>query len=317
MPFLKWGGIENEDIDLSQFLQTETKLDKYIVGFGMSHLVIVTGTKQSGKTSLTGNLICNFANKGHKGLLCSFEMKNARTKNWVRMQALGADNLNAKMLSCGKEVYYPKSEFVKEEVDKWLENHLQVYDNSSFKLEDVSRDIKAILVNDKSIRYVILDNLMKLDNGTLNEKNEWAAQEELVKRLQVFAQKNNICIILVVHPTKVRALMRLNDIKGSGAISDAADTVIIVHRTTADFKIAAKDYFGWKADSTELSYDTLFEIAKDREFGMEGQFCGMYFCKKGKRFLNDKNEKTKFGWQKSGIQIGMTTEPVDDDELPF
>jgi len=312
MPFLTWEEIRDEEVDTNQFLATGTKIDKHIGGFIKSGLIIITGKRKGGKTSFVANIVCNFMNNGYKGLLCSFEMKTSRTKSWIRIMALGDENLITKVLSCGREVYSPKNEFVRGQVDRWINKHLQVYDNSSFKLDKVSADIKSQLERDHEIKFVVLDNLMKLDNEILSE-DEYKAQALLVKRLQVFAQKNNICIILVVHPIKSAAFMRLEDIKGSGTIADSADTVIIVHKVTDDFKIASEKYFGWKKEDQILKYDTLLEIAADREFGTEA-FCGMYFCKKGKRFLNEPNEKVRYGWQTSKQQEMVI---VDNTDLPF
>lgn len=293
MAFLGWKEIREDKFDIKQYLKTGTKLDKYIIGFGLSHLVIITGLRASGKTSFVGNIICEMIHNGIKGLLCSFEMKCSRTKNWIRRQFLGKDNLKEVKLESGNIIYEPKNDTIMNIADDIIDKYLYTYDNKSFKLDEVSRQIKEKLNEDKSIKYLVLDNLMKLDNEVLSE-DEYKAQALLVKRFQVFAQQNNITIILVAHPSKTKGLIRLCDIKGSGTIADASDTVIITHRNNDDFRIAAKEYFGWKVGSKELQFNNILEIAKDREFGNDGIFCGMYFEPKAKRMLNEIDENKDF-----------------------
>lgn len=297
MAFVKYRDIEEVKFNESQYLHTGIKnLDKAIVGLGLGHLIIVTGTRAGGKTTFIGQLVCNFMDNGYSGLLCSFEMANPRLKNWLNIQALGKDNLKQEVTVTGKEYYVPKNNFVKEQVEEWIDKRLEVYDNSSFNINKVSQDIIDRLENNPNIKFVILDNLMKLDTDTMND-NKYEAQSRLVKRLQVFAQKRKICLILVAHPNKIKSLPRIEDVGGSGDIVNTADTVLLVHRVTTDFKIRAKEYFGWTDDHPAFQYSNLIEVAKDREFGNDDSLCGVYFEPQAKRFLNEKEEYKHYGWE--------------------
>lgn len=297
MAFVKYRDIEEVKFNESQYLHTGIKnLDKAIVGLGLGHLIIVTGTRAGGKTTFIGQLVCNFMDNGYSGLLCSFEMANPRLKNWLNIQALGRDNLKQEVTVTGKEYYVPKNNFVKEQVEEWIDKRLEVYDNSSFNINKVSQDIIDRLENNPNIKFVILDNLMKLDTDTMND-NKYEAQSRLVKRLQVFAQKRNICLILVAHPNKIKSLPRIEDVGGSGDIVNTADTVLLVHRVTTDFKIRAKEYFGWTDEHPAFQYSNLIEVAKDREFGNDDSLCGVYFEPQTKRFLNEKEEYKHYGWE--------------------
>ena len=317
MAFVKYRDIKDEQFDQSNYLQTGINgIDKSIIGLGMGQLIVVTGTRAGGKTTLIGQITNNFIDKGYSGLLCSFEMKNSRLKRWLNLQALGKNNLKKEITVTGKEIYEPKNDFVKEKVESWIDKHLEVYDNSSFNVNKVSADIIERLEENPEIKFVILDNLMKLDTDTMNE-NKYEAQSRLVKRLQVFAQKNNICLILVAHPNKIRVLPRIEDVGGSGDIINIADTVLLVHRVTDDFKIRAKEYFQWEFDNPIYKYSNIIEIAKDREFGMDGSLCGVYFEPEAKRFLNYENENHHYGWEEKPKQSRIELTPIDDtdDEL--
>lgn len=313
MAFVKYKDIEEVKFNESQYLHTGIKnLDKAIVGLGLGHLIIITGTRAGGKTTFIGQLVCNFMDNGYSGLLCSFEMANPRLKNWLNIQALGKDNLKQEVTATGKEYYVPKNNFVKEQVEDWIDQKLEVYDNSSFNINKVSQDIIDRLENNPDIKFVILDNLMKLDTDSMND-NKYEAQSRLVKRLQVFAQKRKICLILVAHPNKIKSLPRLEDVGGSGDIVNTADTVLLIHRVTTDFKIRAKEYFGWTDDHPAFQYSNLIEVAKDREFGNDDSLCGVYFEPQAKRFLNEKEEYKQYGWQTKTVQEQLV--PIEDADV--
>lgn len=313
MAFVKYNNIEDVKFDESQYLHTGIdKLDKSIIGLGLGQLIIITGTRAGGKTTFIGQLICNFINNGYSGLLCSFEMANSRLKNWLNNQALGKNNLRKEVTAIGKEFYLPKNEYVKDRVEQWIGNKLEIYDNHSFNINKVSSEIMERLEANKKIKFVILDNLMKLDTGKMNE-NKYEAQSMLVKGLQVFAQKNNICLILVAHPNKIKALPRIEDVGGSGDIINTADTVLLIHRVTTDFKIRAKEYFGWDDNHQVFQYSNLIEIAKDREFGNDDSLVGVYFEPISKRFLNEPNENKIYGWVENISQESL--EPINNVDI--
>lgn len=309
MAFVKYNSIEDIKFDENQYLQTGIKkLDKSIVGLGLGQLIIITGTRAGGKTTLIGNIVLNFINNGYSGLLCSFEMANPRLKKWLNLQALGKDNLKSELTTNGKEIFYPANDDVKTKVEQWIDKKLEIYDNSSFNINKVSADIIGRLEANKDIKFVILDNLMKLDTDTMSD-NKYEAQSRLVKRLQVFAQQRNICLILVAHPNKIKTLPRIEDVGGSGDIINTADTVLFVHRVTTDFKFRAKEYFGWDDNNPAFQYSNIIEVAKDREFGDDDSMFGVYFEPNAKRFLNYENENKKYKWQ--------PYDDVFDDMIPY
>lgn len=318
MAFVKYKDIQDVRFDESQYLHTGINgIDGSIVGLGLGQLVIVTGTRAGGKTTFIGQIVCNFMSNGYSGLLCSFEMANPRLKNWINNQALGKSNLKKEVTSTGKEFYVPKNTYVKDKVEEWINTKLEVYDNSSFNINKVSEDIIGRFEKNPDIKFVILDNLMKLDTDSMSE-NKYEAQSRLVKRLQVFAQKRKICLILVAHPNKIKTLPRVEDVGGSGDIINTADTVLLIHRITTDFKIRAKEYFGWEDDHPIFKYSNIIEIAKDREFGCDDLLCGVYFEPVAKRFLNTEDENKTYGWEQSYKQQNIgELEEIDDDSLPF
>lgn len=320
MGFIRFDEIEQVDFDESQYLKTGIRqLDRTICGFGLGCLIILTGPRAGGKTTLIGNILCNFIEQGYSGLLCSFEMSNSRLRRWLTMQALGKDNLKERQTKAGKTIYTPESRAKEQEAASWIGARLSVYDNQSFDANELSRLIDMQVKERPSVKFIVLDNLMKIDFSGRTD-NKYEAQSSFVKRLQVYAQTKKLCIILVAHPNKVKTIPRIEDIGGSGDIINTADTVIFVHRVTTDFKKRADEYFGWDSDARELKYDNLIEIVKDREFGDDNSFIGVYFEQKAKRFLNKRDENVVYSFDVRTYQtrvLPTLTEVTDGEDSPF
>lgn len=321
MGFIRFNEIKKVEFDERQYLKTGIKqLDRKICGLGLGHLVILTGPRAGGKTTLIGQVICNFIEQGYSGLLCSFEMANGRLRNWLTMQALGKDNLVVRNTATGTPKSYSKNESIEQAAVDWIGKRLMVYDNANFNGKAVMEMIDAQVKENPNIKFVVLDNLMKID-FTGKTDNKYDAQSSFVRYLQAYAQKHNICVILVAHPNKVKTIPRIEDIGGSGDIINTADTVIFVHRVNGDFKKRADEYFGWRENAQELKFDNLIEIVKDREFGDDNSFIGVYFEPTAKRFLNIRGENTIYSFDVRPHQariIPTLTEIVDDDEeIPF
>lgn len=314
MPFLTYDEIKFEKINFSNFLNTGiSQLDKAIIGFQKGGLNIVSGTTGGGKTSFINNLILNFAQKGHAGLVCSFEIANQRTKRWLNLSALGKNNLKAETNSTGTTYYVPKNEFVEQKCSDWLKKYVYMYDNSTFNYGKVMKEISDMFEKHPNIDYIILDNLMMLDVENGAYTNEWAMQAKMVKHLQVFAQQHNKVVILVVHPTKIKSLPREEDISGSSNIIRIADNILILHRVTTDFKTRAKEYFGWTDEHIMFKYDSIVEITKDREAiggSAKGMMIGLYFEQCSKRFLNHIGENKQYNWDKVAEQQNIDDLPI-------
>lgn len=311
MTFVRYKDIAYARIRESDYLKTGIKeFDKACFGIGKGQLTIISGTRGGGKSTLLGQLKLNFIDKGYRGLAYNLEMTNVREKQWLILQACGKDNLREKITDSGKTVYFPKNEIIVDTICEWIGDKLLIDDNESYRFSIIRKSIEEQLSKDSDIDFIILDNLFRMDIADFGAE-KYLAQTHIAKNLQKLCQDKNIALILVCHPNKVKTCPRIEDIGGSGDLINACDTCIIVHRVTNDFKYRAKDYFGWDENHPLFEYDTLVEIAKDRDFGEEGTMIGLYFEKESKRFLNYRNESVVYGWNRNGQQIDI------DEELPF
>ena len=116
-------------------------------------------------------------------------------------------------------------------------------------------------------------------------------------KIKNFAKANNVHIVLVAHPKKtVSGVLRIDDISGTADLTNAADNVFLLHRTTFDFKRNAKALFRWSDEEPILQYDNVIEIAKNRDLGRVDDWIGMYFDLASKQMSCDGKEIC-YGWR--------------------
>ena len=73
MSFIKYKDIPDISINEKDYLKTGIKeFDRRCLGFGKGQLIIITGTRGGGKTSLLGQLKLNFIDNGYSCLTIVF-----------------------------------------------------------------------------------------------------------------------------------------------------------------------------------------------------------------------------------------------------
>ncbi len=129
--------------------------------------------------------------------------------------------------------------------------------------------------------------------------NKYDVQSQFVQELSELAKKLDIHIHFVCHPRKVTSFLRKIDISGSADLTNIADNVFILHRVNNDFKIKTKEMFKWNDSNDIYKYSNVIEICKNRDFGVEDRFIGMYFEPESKRLLNSLDEFKYYKWKTS------------------
>jgi hypothetical protein len=172
-------------------------------------------------------------------------------------------------------------------------------------------------------KLIILDNLFSLNISDFG-KDKYDNQTELIVALCALAKKYGIHILLVAHPRKLTGYIRKVDISGTADLTNAVDNVWILHRNNLDFQKAYDDFYKG-AEAKKSSYiraaekfasvDTVFEIAKNRFFGVVDRTFGMHYDTISRRFMNTLDEVRQYGWEDNPVQTTMRFE--QNDALPF
>jgi len=268
-----------------------TELDKKIIGLNKGEITCVSGLNGSGKSSILSQMALDVVQSGHTVALFSGELSEDRVLDWLQLQAAGKDNT----IKSNYENYFYIRDTTKDRINEWLYQKLFVYNNAYGNTVDEIIKATAYCIEEKKVDMVILDNLMSINLGSANDKNE--KQSVFIKELKKFAVEKDIVIVLVAHPRKSIGFLRKDDIAGTADLTNMVDNVFIVHRVNEDFKRLSKLTFGWKADKQIYEYSNVIEVCKNRDNGIQDYFVGLYYEQESKRFKNTPTESRAYGWE--------------------
>ena len=296
--FKKFSDIQKIDESKLDLVKSNLlKLDTKIRGFVMGEITVVSGLNGSGKSNLLMQEMLYFGMQGYKTLLFSGEIQNYKIKNILIRMVAGFNNLQA---SQDGTFFYPKNETVQKKAEEWIEDKFVLYNNEcSMKSKDIIEAIKYIVKNGAKI--IILDNLMTMDLRDL-DKDKYEAQSIFIKQLANLSKSLKIHIFIVMHPRKVMGFLRKDDISGTADLTNAVDNVLIVHRNNMDFQKRSTETFGNKLEQSGIyNYDNVIEVCKNRLYGVQDYFVGLYYEKETKRFVERKGENYGYIYQAGTI----------------
>lgn len=291
-----------------------SEIDRQIHGLQKQSISVISGLRASGKSTLLGNIILKAVDEGHTTVVYSGELANKKYLNWLIRQAAGKNHIQ---VSLAYQNGVGVSDEVKNRIYDWMGDKFWLYDNkygNDFK--KISETLSRILI-EKRADLCIIDNLMALDLSGLDKNDKYEAQTKFVWRLKEIAEQTNTHIIFVAHPKKVSGLIRLEDISGTGNISNIIDNAFMVHRNNHDFQKKYREEYNHEYTQDIDEHATnIIEIAKDRENGLMDYFIPLYFESNTKRLKNSIDEFIQYGWE------GDLEECIDEqykqvEELPF
>lgn len=237
----KLDGIITGDIDLTKALK----------GWREGELTIWTGSNGSGKSTRLSQEIISLLEQQLKIGVGSFEMKPKRYLYWLVKQALG---------------------FTEKKIEDYhIEKILNGYAEKLFCI-----DVRGVIEKDYlfkiiqfgyfkyGIKHWIIDSLMCVEL-TSNQQMILGEQKKFVNELKDLAERYGLHIHLVAHPRKGKddeQVIGKSDVSGTGAITDLADNVIIMHRYTEAQKEKRK------SDGKDV-FDAAMMLKKNREHGIE------------------------------------------------
>lgn len=288
------------------------EIDKLTGGLAKGEITVVSGLRGAGKSTLLSQLMLNCIEKEHTVIVYSGELKDTRFMDWMSLQAAGEYVLE-RTGKFGSPYYYILNE-TRDMIAEWMDEKLWLYNNkfgSSFKSIG---QVLASKIKEVKADIVLIDNMMSLDLSEINSNtynDKYEQQTLFVKQLKDIATYCNCHIIFVAHPRKAQGFLRLDDISGSGNISNLVDNAWITHRVNEDFIRLTKQMYRWKDDNQVYTGTNVIEICKDRENGTQDKFIPLKYEPKTRRFFNYPNENIKYSWQLKLLEKGK------DDKAGF
>ena len=304
-----------------------TALDKAVKGFILGECTILSGINGSGKSSWLDIVMLNAIQRGFKVACWSGELTDRNIKRWIMQSAAGKNHL---IKNPHFENSYDIDDRVYGKIEDWLDGKFFLYNNNyGSRFSQLLADVEEI-VNTENTQLVIIDNCMAVDlddrSGDRNEK-----QKQFILELVSLAKRKSIHIAVVAHPRKEanNSLLRKESISGSGDLTNAVQSCMIIHRVGEDFIRRATDFWGAQKVEQYKQYDNVIEVCKSRSTGVIDLLVGMYYEPESRRFKNEVAEHIVYGWQEEPTQqtfgddfSSIPTEfegyaPQSDDFDPF
>ena len=298
-------------VDMSKLVAIPTgykELDKKIIGLLMGDVTVLSGLSGSGKTSWIDCVVLNAVQRGYKVGIWSGELQDFRFQSWIDQISAGKNYVCKKE---GYENYYYTPKNIANQINKWLEGKLFLYNNNyGSKWQQLFADIKT-LVENEGTQLVVLDNLMALQIDSY-DGDKYTQQTRFINDLKEYAKAKNIHVILVCHPRKEGGFLRKESISGTADLTNLADSVIIIHRIGKDFEQRAGEFFGKDKVLPYLKYNSVIEVCKNRSMGVIDLLVGMYYEVESRRLKDEISENIVYGWQEQPAQLTFETTPESD-----
>lgn len=294
-----------ERVDLStmrKFSSGLSSLDRTLGGFYFGQLIVITGERGEGKSTLASQFATFGIRAGHGVFFYSGELMDWYFRAWIDYQIAGPGHINTKMHENGTEAYtidasvYPK-------IAEWYRGKFYLYDNGA--VLDENRESLQETIRKAVTQYgcsiIFIDNLMTAISDDVTS-DLYRQQTAFVKDLANMAKNMNVIIFLIAHPRKNNSYMFENDdVAGSANITNLADVVMRYARPRGE---------GEDPDTS----DRILQVTKNRLTGKTDRYgTRLVFDERSKRIDELHAWNWKLGWE-DGAQDFVDTE---SEGLPF
>lgn len=279
-------------------------LDRMMGGFYFGHVIVITGARGLGKSTLASQFLINGVAAGHNAFIYSGEMPDWSVRDWFDRQVAGPAVINSRTAPNGF-ISYSVDASALALMEQWYKDRVYVFDNGV--IADTAEeagilDIMKKAIKQYSCRVILIDNLMTaIENDPKTEI--YRAQSAFAQELRKIAQQYNVCIFLVAHPRKSTVNSDDSDkISGSSDIANAANIVVAYERDTVtdDRNTTTRRLKVWKNRVNG-------KVSRD---GIQ-----LFFDDASKRISQDpRNFDWKLGWEPEG---GIYLPEKDFVEVPF
>lgn len=273
-------------------------------GFYFNDLVILTGERGDGKSTMGSQFIINALAQGHKCFVYSGELADDEFKNWSERQIAGP-----KFVQEGKEDYFVE-DVDSARISGWMRgNFYLMNDDSGINDEDEQESLMEILENavyQYDCKVIMIDNLMTAieDDAT---SDLYRQQSRFIKTLVNFAKSTKTFVLLIAHPRKNTGReFSLDSISGSGNIPNLAHVVLRYFRPG-------------QLEDGSYPCDRRISVLKNRHNGkLNTSGIDLYYEKSSKRISERINDfDWDLGW--GDVRDGFVEVEEDDQqfEIPF
>lgn len=295
-------GVIPETTTLTERITLPFKQLNYLLnGLLLDRITLLTSSTDSGKTTVSSQIIINAVKQGYNTFYFAGEDGGAEARDRLYKQYTEFDKSNftyvpyvqnGKQTNCGE---YLLSH------DKWLKansfftNKLFIFNNNLLaNKQNLINTLESARLND-NCKFFVLDNVEMFD---LDADNENASLKDMCIALRQWAISKKVHILIVAHIRKIeRNICRpeIFDVKGSSALTNICKNIITIIRTDKLDK-ETKEYQSF-ARLLELNgfnleeCDSIMEVKKTKGRGLG--FCGLKFNKYTQSYYEVENKQVQ------------------------
>lgn len=239
--------------------------------FRPGEVSILAGVNGHGKSEAAGHIALEAMRHGWRACVASMEFRPVRWLYRLTRQAAGLPE--------------PSQPYIRA-IHEWYADRLWVFDLVGTAKADRILEVFAYARRRYGIGLFVIDNLAKCGFA----EDDYNGQKGFVDRLTDFAKEHDCHVLLVAHMRKRDDERRISgklDIKGSGALTDMADTVLIVWRNKGKEDEARKAEQRGQEPPEDLfgKPDAVIRCEKQRN-GEDEPFAPLWFCRESHQFLD-------------------------------
>ena len=202
--------------------------------FRPGEVTLWAGQNGHGKTQVVSQVALSLMGQDERVVIASFEMKPQTTLARLARMYAGANPFTPEFQRDG----VASVEHLYREFSEWTDKRLWLYDQTGTVSAERVISMARYCAKELGITQIVIDSLMKCVQG----EDDYNGQKSFVDELTSLARDNQVHIHLIHHtrkPQNENHVPDKYDNKGSGAITDLVDNVMMVWRNKAkedDFK---------------------------------------------------------------------------------
>jgi twinkle protein len=254
--------------------------------FRPGEVTLWAGQNGHGKTQVVSQVVLSLMGQDERVCIASFEMKPQTTLQRLARMYAGTNPFSPEYQS---DAGIRALESLYSEFGEWSDGKLWLYDQTGTVSADRVVSMARYCAKEKGITHVVIDSLMKCVQG----EDDYNGQKSFVDELTALARDNQIHIHLIHHTRKPKDENHMpdkHDNKGSGAITDLVDNVMMVWRNKAK-----EDE--WKAKSTrstkQTEPDAMLNCRKQRN-GEDEPSIALWFDRDSQQYRGDPSDALMF-----------------------
>lgn len=305
--FVKLSEIRPRPIaEMESFKTGIESLDRILGGMYFGQLVILTGERGEGKSTISNQLALMAVNSEIKTFIYSGELPDGTLRDWIDCQAAGPAHMIEHRNSFG-DADYTIEEGISDKIGEWYSENLYIFQNKQLEDLDSEEEDEEIIdlikeATAEGFRMIVIDNLMTaMDDDPRYDL--YRAQTKFVKQLSRITKARDVLIVLIAHQRKNQGTMRTaDDVSGSGNITNLADVVLM---------------FG-KPKDKEATWPRELTVLKNRLTGKLGSPIPIWYDEGSRRTNDTQRFDWALGWEQDFTEIGEVPNPFEgvewDDE---